>query len=289
MKNKTEKFFSEGNFDKLINNAWDKPVNPNSIKFWQRIDKSTTNSNYTIWKSIAAIFVIAFLTAISLTLFNINTTSKLVVVNNDGMTPKEILLEDGSKVFLNRNSGVTYSPENSRMLNLTGEAYFEIKKDKNHPFTVNTRELTLSVLGTSFNVNAYKNTNETIISLVSGKLKVSSVQNGEKILSPGEELIYNNRSKKVSVNSFNVNTVLAWRSSLIKCENTGLDFLLDRLENYYAIEINNKTDYANCKISGEFRSDLSLDEIMEIISFSHNIEFLSLKENEYKIKGEICE
>ena len=70
---------------------------------------------------------------------------------------------------------------------------------------------------------------------------------------------------------------------------TGLDFLLNRLENYYAIEINNKTDYANCKISGEFRSDLSLDEIMEIISFSHNIEFLSLKENEYKIKGEICE
>ena len=64
------------------------------------------------------------------------------------------ILEDGSKVFLNRNSGVTYSPENSRMLNLTGEAYFEIKKDKNHPFTVNTRELTLSVLGTSFNFSA---------------------------------------------------------------------------------------------------------------------------------------
>ena len=60
MKNKTEKFFSEGNFDKLINNAWDKPVNPNSIKLWQRIDKSTTNSNYTIWKSIAAILHTAY-------------------------------------------------------------------------------------------------------------------------------------------------------------------------------------------------------------------------------------
>jgi len=289
MENKKDKDLSEAHLDKLIHQAWHKPVKPNSKKLWQRIDKSIKAPHHVMWKSIAAIFVIALLTVASLSLFNPDNPSVLVEVNNTGKTPKEILLEDGSKVLLNRNSAITYTTENSRMLTLKGEAYFDIKKDENHPFRINTGELHLTVLGTSFNVNAYENSQEILVSLVEGKLKVTANQNQEKNLSPGDELIYNKATKRISLNNFNTNTVLAWKSSLIKCENASLDFLLDRLENYYAIAIKNKADYSNCKISGEFKSDLSLDEIIEIISFSYNIDFVALSEHEYKIEGKMCD
>ena len=289
MKHEKDKDPSEAHFDELIHKAWNKPVKTNSVKLWQRIDKSTKKPNYVFWKSIAAVLLIALLTTASLTIFNPDASGKMVEVTNTGRTPKEVLLDDGSKILLNRNSSISYSTKNTRTLKLNGEAFFEVKKDDNKPFIVNTAELNLRVLGTSFNVNAYKNAKETLVSLVEGKLKVTALKHQEKYLSPGEELVFNKENKRIHLNTFNSNSVLAWKSSLIKCNNTSLDFLMDRLENYYNIKIDNKTDFSNCVISGEFRSDLSLAEIIEIISFSHNIEFKALNEKEYKIEGNICE
>lgn len=106
-------------------------------------------------------------------------------------------LPDGSKVWLNGDSKITYGGDfkgKTREIYLTGEAFFDIAKDKTRPFIIHTRTINLKVLGTSFNVRTYENDKETEASLVHGSIEVTLRDNPDKkiILKPGEKILVKN-------------------------------------------------------------------------------------------------
>jgi transmembrane sensor len=108
-----------------------------------------------------------------------------------------INLPDGSRVWLNGDSRITYSEniENkTREVTLSGEAFFEVAKDKTRPFFIHTRTITLKVLGTAFNVRSYDNEKETEAALVHGSVEVTLQDRPDQkiILRPGEKLLVKN-------------------------------------------------------------------------------------------------
>jgi len=111
----------------------------------------------------------------------------------------KLQLPDGTQVWLNSDSKITYD-ENflgaSREVQLTGEAYFDVAKDKEHPFIIHTQTIDLKVLGTAFNVRSYANEKNTETSLIHGSIEITLKNNPDKkiILKPDEKLIIRNNS-----------------------------------------------------------------------------------------------
>jgi transmembrane sensor len=106
-------------------------------------------------------------------------------------------LPDGSKVWLNGDSKITYDGDlkgNTREVFLSGEAFFDIAKDKTRPFIIHTRTINLKVLGTAFNVRSYESGKETEAALVHGSIEVTLLNNPDKkiTLKPGEKILVKN-------------------------------------------------------------------------------------------------
>ncbi|WP_341837168.1 FecR domain-containing protein [Chitinophaga pollutisoli] len=125
--------------------------------------------------------------------------SRQNIVGTEKGSRSRLTLPDGSKVWLNGDSRITYGAsfgKNSRELTLTGEAYFDVVRDPHHPMIIKTDAITIKVLGTAFNVRAYPDEKTTATTLVNGKVQVS-VNNKDAVsytLSPDEKLIVNNES-----------------------------------------------------------------------------------------------
>ena len=112
-----------------------------------------------------------------------------------------LVLPDGTKVWLNAGSKMTYDKEygvNLREINLTGEAYFDVIKDPKKPFIIHTGKINIKVLGTAFNVRCYPDEKNTETSLVRGSLEVTMKEGMEKIiLKPNEKLIVKNTENQL--------------------------------------------------------------------------------------------
>jgi len=153
---------------------------------------------YTIWYGVAAAAVLFFCL-----LFRSNEDPRLKPVNHTVSTKPgdkaTINLPDGSKVWLNGNSKITYAEDfknKTREVYLTGEAFFDVAKDKTKPFIIHTRTINLKVLGTAFNVRSYDNEKETETALVHGSVEVTLRNSPDQkiILKPGEKLLVKNTS-----------------------------------------------------------------------------------------------
>lgn len=164
------------------------------------------------------------------------------------VTPKgsvsEMLLPDGTHIFLNSGSKIKYSVEginNMREIFLTGEAWFEVAKMKEKPFLVHTSMYDVLVTGTSFNVKAYPDDKDVTTTLEEGHVSVKSSLNlklAEDIqLRPGEQLIYNTESKNIQVQEVNTKWYTSWKDNKLVFVNMSLKDLAVLLERKYGIEI----------------------------------------------------
>jgi len=151
---------------------------------------------YRLWwvAAAASVFIIWFFARSGETV-----SSKPInnIVSTDAGYKASVNLPDGSKVWLNGDSKITYGGDfkgKTREIYLTGEAFFDIAKDKTRPFIIHTRTINLKVLGTSFNVRTYENDKETETALVHGSIEVTLRNNPDKkiILKPGEKLLVKN-------------------------------------------------------------------------------------------------
>ncbi|WP_186758123.1 FecR family protein [Echinicola salinicaeni] len=197
----------------------------------------------------------------------------------------EFILEDGTKVFLNALSSISYPGEfgkSIREVKVKGEVYFEVAKDKNRPFKVKAKKINTSVLGTSFNVNAYEDEipkvsvleGKVLVETISKKQKVALVANQEAILNP------NNTLKKQTVD---MEKVLAWRKGLFYLNNISLEELGRIIERNYDVHIifEDKAT-ANQTISGKFKKD-SLSNLLNQIQFIKNIHWEKVSNGRIKI------
>lgn len=222
---------------------------------------------YTLRKAlkIAAILIVAFTVAFSVAEF-VFAPNEIIQIAAKG-EKKEILLEDGSVVVLNSNSSITYSEEfeKARNISLSGEAYFKVFHDKSRPFIVQTHDVKVKVLGTSFDINSYEH-RHTKVSVVTGKVEVSS-PTGKKV-----HIIKNQQADFVNNSDFRISAEdsrerIAWMSNIIMLKNTTLSETAKIIENWYNVDIEfEDKELQELTISGKFK-DEKLENVLESIAF----------------------
>ncbi|HHV85979.1 MAG TPA: FecR family protein [Petrimonas sp.] len=168
-------------------------------------------------------------------LFGNSRYSEIYVPKGEKM---QILFQDGSRAYLNSDTRLRY-PEKFALLNreifLEGEAYFQVASNKKRPFIVNTGETSVKVLGTSFNVNAYKDNKEIRVVLDEGEI-LFAARNNEYRLNPGQKFIYNTDNKQLYlVNVRNSGEESLWKSNYIRLNDTPLRETLEILDRKFNI------------------------------------------------------
>ena len=149
-----------------------------------------------------------------------------------------LTLSDGTKVFLNAETKLkfpTIFKGDQRVVELEGEAYFEVRKDEAHPFIVKTVSMNVRVLGTSFNVRSYVNEHDVTATLVEGKVAVSDGE-VEKMLVPGEQAVYIKETGKMEVKEVDVSLYTAWHSGKFIFRNETLEDMMIYLSRWYGFK-----------------------------------------------------
>ena len=196
------------------------------------------------------------------------------IATSNGETYR-LKLPDGSAVWLNSGSSLTYTASliqnGKRTVQLAGEGYFEIEKDKSHPFIVKTFDQEVEVLGTHFNVNSYKDEPVTATTLLEGSVKVLAGKQIKTIV-PGEQLRTN--AGQISVAKVNTENVTDWKDGEFNLE--GLDFrsAMRKISRWYDVEvIYDKSVPEDIEAGGWIPRDSKLSSILKLIENSGLVKF----------------
>ncbi|WP_373492736.1 FecR family protein [Aquiflexum sp.] len=187
-----------------------------------------------------------------------------------------ITLPDGSRVWLNSGSKLEFPEkfsETERNMSISGEAYFEVKKDSLRPFRVESDGIVTTALGTSFNINT-KNRSLVRISLVSGKVSVDKdIAQEEIILIPGQEFQFDKKGNDQWVKNFNPEKVVAWKEGKLIFENASLSEVVQTLEDWYGVKFNLvNAEKVKWNFSGEYQNQI-LDNLLNSIAYAENFEY----------------
>lgn len=152
-----------------------------------------------------------------------------------------IVLTDGTVVWLNTNSTLAYPdtfPPHKRIVELEGEAYFEVSRDESAPFYVKTKHMEIKVLGTCFDVQCYGNKRVSETVLLSGKVEVNlPVGNKQVVLTPDQKISWNKKTKEYEVVEINAEAYAVWTQDKLILQDEELEHVFNKLSRWYGIEI----------------------------------------------------
>ena len=198
---------------------------------------------------------------------------------NNGNQPKEILLQDGSRITLQPGSKASFFEpfrSSQREVYLVGEAFFDVAKDPAHPFFVFTNEVTTKVLGTSFLVKAFKNEKEIVVKVKTGRVLVyaqspkydkrSNENLQEVVLKPNQQVVYNRKDESVAKSLIEKpQIVLAVPTFKMNYRNSPVVDILEELEESYGVDIQfDKEKLSACTLTTDLTEE-GLYERIEII------------------------
>ena len=204
------------------------------------------------------------------------------IVYNTLTTPRagqfQVVLPDGTKVWLNNASSLRYPTSftgSSREVELTGEGYFAVAKNR-HPFSVKVRDLTVAVLGTSFNVMAYDDEPGIKTTLISGKVSITAAAK-QSVLSPGEQSIVDHSGAITILKDADVAAATAWQRGYFQYTHANIADVLRQLARWYDVEVVFTIPIPeNYTFDGEIDRSLNLSRILK---------HLEKKDLHYQIEG----
>ena len=187
----------------------------------------------------------------------------------------QVRLPDGTKVWLNAASTLRFPSSFARLVNrrvelLSGEAYFEVAKDKKHPFIVKTDQQEVEVLGTHFNVNSYDEESVIKTTLLEGSIKVHS-NLGFKILKPGEEATLTNNNFNVKITD--VEETIAWKNGYFRFNNEKIENIMNKLSRWYDIRVRYDGPISNLGYYGTISRNKNLSEVLKMLEETKGIHF----------------
>jgi transmembrane sensor len=193
-------------------------------------------------------------------------------------TPKgsqyHVILSDGTSVWLNALSSLKFPVEFSgsfRNVELAGEAYFDVVKNKEKPFIVETaRSLSVKVLGTHFNIKAYPDDKSIDVTLLEGSILAGNKQDSAKV-KPGETLSLNTQDK-ITIKSANLEQVSAWRSRLFWFNRNSFEEIMKDLSRWYDIDVHYKGEIKDT-YTGILPVNLPLSDVLGILGKGDNVHF----------------
>lgn len=183
-------------------------------------------------------------------------------------------LSDGTKVWLNADSRLQFPVNFSakeRVVRLTGEAYFEVVKNKAKPFKVITDQKTVEVLGTSFNVSAYSN-EPYQATLLTGAVKLVFGDGLPVELSPGKQATLNSKHK-FDIIEVNAADAIAWTKGLFLFENENIHQVMQKIARWYDVEVEYKGNVDRKKLGGSVSRYEDFRELLKAIELTGNVHF----------------
>lgn len=240
----------------------------------RRIDGSLRRSVIQVLK-IAAILLISIAGGWKL-LYSPENRPLTQIVHAPAGQRLELILADGTKVWLNAGSTLKFPDHfssNARNVDLDGEGYFSVTHDKSRPFTVQTEKYAVHVLGTEFNVRAYKNSDLFETALINGRVEVSIDHlNNRQELKPNEVLTINKGKLTTSVIS-NPN-YFKWKDGLFCFENETVASLIEKLQIYYDVTIKVQNEsLLKYRYSGKFRIKDGVEHVLKVLQLKHNFTY----------------
>ena len=236
---------------------------------------------FTWVQRVAAILFLPLLITLAIQNFTPRTeiARMIEIKTNPGMTTT-VDLPDGSKVYLNSESSLTYPSffsEDERNVQLKGEAFFEVQKDSERHFIVSAPDHTqIEVLGTSFNVEAFEKDSFISTTLVEGKVRFVYQKNRQSaavVMKSGQKLMYNTTSSQVKLIQTNGETETAWKDGRIVFQATPLPEALQMLEKRFNVSFVLSNDRLREEAFNGAFTNQRLERILEIFRISSNIKW----------------
>ncbi len=186
-----------------------------------------------------------------------------------------VVLSDGSVVWLNSDSRLEY-PVNftpgERRVTISGEAFFDVARDVNRPFIVETARQSISVLGTEFNVAAYPS-EPVLTTLVSGSVKVVT-GGGKAVLSPGEQSVLDLHTDNLSVHRVSIAEIVSWKNGITSIENMSLHKILNIISRSYDVDFDlGAVPAGNIILQGSIPNNESLEVVLSVLSRVADVKF----------------
>jgi ferric-dicitrate binding protein FerR (iron transport regulator) len=188
----------------------------------------------------------------------------------------KIILPDGSNVWLNASSSLKYPvifDGKKRNVELTGEAYFEVSKNKEMPFVVHTQTQDVQVLGTHFNINAYPDETETKTTLLEGKVLVSKGAES-KMMKPGEQVVNFNQSRILELSTMaDAAESIAWKNGLFLFNHNNLYSIMNQISRWYDIEVDYEGDFNKQYYSGTISRFGKVTDVLKTMELTGSVKF----------------
>jgi len=191
-----------------------------------------------------------------------------------------ITLPDGSHVKLNSESTLSYSSDfgkNDRILQLEGEAFFDVTHNEDNPFIIQTGNLETTVLGTSFNINAYRENAQIKVAVLRGKVRVSvpsgKLKEEDGVLLPKEMLSYEKEDGNTRKTEIEIEDIFSWKDDIILFKNANYPEIKETLERWYSVEFV-KED--NLRIQEDFSGKFertSLERVLEALNYTSHFQY----------------
>ena len=187
-----------------------------------------------------------------------------------------VVLADGTKVWINSESELSFPSAfegKDRVVELKGEAYFDVVKDAGHPFIVKTGETAIRVLGTSFNICGYAEDGYQQTTLVSGSVEVD-YRGKQYRLTPGEQLEVREEGGEPEIRKVDVRLYTSWKDGMFRFLDMPLDELTVKLKRWY--DVNFVFENEACKayrFSGAVRKDVDFNEFIQLVETTTNVKF----------------
>jgi hypothetical protein len=205
----------------------------------------------------------------------------------------EIILPDGTHVFLNAGSRLIYPEffaDKTREVFLVGEAFFDVAHNEQQPFIVQTTDIRVRVLGTQFNVSAYPSDNIIETVLTEGKVRLEQNNTGmfseTTELSPGQLAAFSKTERTTRLKDVDIENYTLWKENLLKFESTDLSRVVKRLERYYNIRFKYHDPFlGGIKISGKLDLSDSREFVLENVADAATVEISKIGEGYYEIRN----
>lgn len=182
-----------------------------------------------------------------------------------------VRLPDGSLVWINAATTLSYPASfaslKKRTVELNGEAYFEVSKDKTRPFIVKTAKQQLVVLGTHFNINSYTDEEHTVTTLIEGSVKI----NEGTLLKPGEQAQLSDNGN-INVRPANIEEALGWKNGFFLFDKDDLPAVMRQISRWYNINVKYEGEIPKASFDGKVYRNLNLSKALEVLKYA-NVKF----------------
>ncbi len=252
------------------------------------------SSSFNLWKYAAIIILLIACGAVfyaGLESENQVTTSPFISKTTGANQRAMVTLKDGTEVWLQENSSLTYAEdlirEGERRVQLIGEAFFNVTKNKEFPFIVKTGAVSTKVLGTSFNVRAFPEDNVEV-TVATGKVRVSNQLTGVA-LEPDEQAVINRLTNNIQKQKIQADHVTLWKNPELTFNRVSLKEAFFMLSRYYNVKINvDDVSDLSCPVRAKYRGE-SLETVLEGLQLIFDFKYQFIHDKQIKITGSGCQ